>query len=509
MKCKHICPLLGLLCVTALLASCMGTPTDTSEPTTSTEGATFASTTAGNYTTTDHTTTSVTAESIHPSVSSSITTASPTTKPAAGSATNTSKATTSKTTVTTTVSYDCNVADFPGEPSAAIQSAINACPEGGTVYIPAGTYALNNTILLKSHITLKGDSEKTILTFGDKLGNSQSLMQNANMPGEADVFVDNHITVQDIAFWGTSDVERTGHLLGLAKATDLTITDCSFRNNCGIALALGGCKNVTVRNCTFENNGLPRPSTVSRPALWTDVSRKNAPVNINVEDCLFRNNQWSGCYFMPQGGRIARCTFIDNGESSVFTSSNGSDIEYIDNYITGATMSNISACGLEIGASDVLVEGNLIENCGQHGISLMNTQRVVIRNNMSLNNASNGIFLYSLKGGGFSETEPDMREILIDKNILGNVPGIDQTQISSIGIWKNAGGAAINFFSIKNNTIEKNDHGLIQYVSCTAGSTIGANSDFTNNNVEADVTDQMRTDFLKALKKRMSDNRVY
>lgn len=58
-----------------------------------------------------------------------------------------------------------NAADAPynadktglSDPTAAIQAAINACPAGGTVYLPPGVYATTATLDLKSGVSLRSD----------------------------------------------------------------------------------------------------------------------------------------------------------------------------------------------------------------------------------------------------------------------------------------------------------------------------------------------------------------
>ena len=56
-------------------------------------------------------------------------------------------------------------ADATGATSAvgAIQSAIDACPEGQVVQVPAGTYLIDGTLSLKSPITLRGAGAATQL----------------------------------------------------------------------------------------------------------------------------------------------------------------------------------------------------------------------------------------------------------------------------------------------------------------------------------------------------------
>lgn len=410
-----------------------------------------------------------------------------------------------------------NVKDFEGEGSAAIQNAINVCTEGGIVYIPAGTYQMTAPVTLKSGITIKGDGTKTVLLADESICISNpngSLMQNGKFSFDPDVFVERDITIEGITFDGARLDGRTGSLLGFTLAENIDIKNCTFKNNLRISLSLGGCKDVTVSGCTFEDNGLEKPSTISTPALWTDKLGDRYAQNIIVEDCLFRNNNWSGCYFMPIGGRIARCTFIDNGESTIFTNSNARDIEYIDNYITGARKSNISCSGIEIGGSNILVEGNFIENCGAEGISLSNTENVVVRNNMVLNNGQQstgstgyGIFMYSLKGtaGDFEidHNSVSPKNILIENNFFGNTDKFFVSQTDALGAWRNTDGMLIADMRFVNNTLSENANGEIHCVGHGRNETLASDCIFENN-TETEITPQMRRDFIEQLKERMN-----
>ncbi len=59
------------------------------------------------------------------------------------------------------------IGDGKAEDTSMIQAAILACPNGGCVYIPAGTY-LTAPLFLKSHITIELDENATLLGVTDR-----------------------------------------------------------------------------------------------------------------------------------------------------------------------------------------------------------------------------------------------------------------------------------------------------------------------------------------------------
>ena len=63
-----------------------------------------------------------------------------------------------------------NAADFhkPGSPTAGLQEAVDALPAaGGTVFIPAGTYEISRSVILRSGVQLRGEGEHTVIARSD------------------------------------------------------------------------------------------------------------------------------------------------------------------------------------------------------------------------------------------------------------------------------------------------------------------------------------------------------
>lgn len=282
-----------------------------------------------------------------------------------------------------------NVKDYPGTDTAAIQAAINECHTdgGGIVYFPPGTYLIEATIRLKSNVTLLGTGAASIIQAAPLLGDNIELILNENVSGAVDTYTDHHMNIYHLTFVGNSSLTRFNALVTLVKATEVEIAYCTFRNNTYMGVAMAGCSLINVRNCTFKELGRPKPSIYSAPALWTDkMGDGSYSRGIVVEQCLFIDNNWSGCYFMPRIGAIRDCTFYNNGESSIFTNGNGSDIQYCNNYIDGAKRSNISASGIECGASNCIISDNQIKNCENDGISLTDVKNVIVSDNIISNN---------------------------------------------------------------------------------------------------------------------------
>ena len=76
-----------------------------------------------------------------------------------------------RTTICATVTQAPYNADPTGAASAvtAIQRAIDACPDGQVVYVPAGRYRLDGTLtLINTSITLRGAGRATVFAANDQ-----------------------------------------------------------------------------------------------------------------------------------------------------------------------------------------------------------------------------------------------------------------------------------------------------------------------------------------------------
>lgn len=413
----------------------------------------------------------------------------------------------------------CNVADYKGKGGVAIQRAIDDCEEGGTVFIPAGTYNIAVPIMLKPNITVKGEDEATVLVADremlDMFGDNKAIMQTL-YPDDKSKQSEQNIVLDGITFDGDLIDERKGNLLDLSYAENVTVKNCIFRNNRRIALALGASKNITVSYCTFENNGLPAPQPVSTPAIWTDKVGDLHSEQIFVYDCLFQNNNWSGCYFFPQVGEIARCRFIDNHESAIFTTGNGRSLKIIDNYITSQRCSNISANGIEVGTCDVTIEGNFIRDCDQNGISFTNCNTAVVRNNMVINNGNAGdcagIFVFALVDPVIGRYGTPVSNILIEENIIGNSPSTSATQAACLGFWKQEGEDPIKDFTVRNNVFGECKYGVLWRIGGDAARTFADEADmegiYDDNSLDNVITAEMEQEFLDKLDERIQAART-
>jgi hypothetical protein len=201
-----------------------------------------------------------------------------------------------------TVSVGSAEADVVGNDNVAIQKAVDrvAATGGGIVLIKAGTYSLNNSVRLASHITLRGEGpEKTILkkapgvksrlALDADYGEFQATIEDARSfaPGMGVAIVDStkrsawfpsirtivriegrtlyfdRFLHMDYSVENAGEVFNTFPVLAGYEVEDVRVEDLTVDGNWASSETLDGCqaggiyffhsKRMTIRNCVARN----------------------------------------------------------------------------------------------------------------------------------------------------------------------------------------------------------------------------------------------------------------
>lgn len=137
------------------------------------------------------------------------------------------------------------------EDSTAIQKAIDdaSLHGGGTVYIPAGTYRIANTLNLKAKVSLRGDGMWTT-TLSWVGGKDSAIINTANEALWG-------VTIENLFFTGSAKNNTVG-ILGGSTLKNYNSAIGSFKNLCFSGLYCGILGNaepagVGIFDCYFEN----------------------------------------------------------------------------------------------------------------------------------------------------------------------------------------------------------------------------------------------------------------
>lgn len=334
--------------------------------------------------------------------------------------------------------------------AAAISAALTAA-SGKELYFPPGTYVIGSQLTVPSKTRLRGAGHgASVIKLSASFPAATGAIVNATQSGTVDAYYDSDIEFIGLRFDGNSNASRSENFLTFLKVKDCLVEDCEFVNHTYICVAILASQNVRVTGCVFRGNGRPKPSTTSAPCVWTDTSVLGTPKDIQVEHNTFVSNNWSCAYFMPFGGSFSFNYCIGNGESGVFTNQHGQYLRYIGNHIDGQVRSNISASGIETGGSYLLIAGNHIIGCGNDGISLTDTENVVVSNNQIFNNGQETS--YFTNGSGVSvitySSSPTPNHIRVHGNRIGDR---QSTKTQAYGFILSGSGGAVNQVAIHDN----------------------------------------------------------
>ena len=200
-----------------------------------------------------------------------------------------------------------------GNTTSAIQAAIDTAHDypsgpvdGGTVFLPAGTYTLESPVQLYPNVRLEGVGSRTILKPAGGTG-----LMDRNLielkPGNDSTVHD--ITVCNLVLYGpgtgdeiTDDVssnyyEGCGIYAENVEVCNVSIEHCTLENLSGCGILFNNTEdhlisNVDIRNCVLLNNRCPSNSAL-RPNYKDIYFYGTRLENITIEgnSCLFVMNE--------------------------------------------------------------------------------------------------------------------------------------------------------------------------------------------------------------------------
>lgn len=342
--------------------------------------------------------------------------------------------------------------------TAAINSAIQAAPNGSTVRLDGGTYFVNTSgIALRSGVWLAGDG--ATLRVG-----SHAIPGNFCLA--LGIYCEN-ITIRGITFdFGSATLANEYgppvSLIGLLGCTDVVVTECKFL---GIGLGSGvgptatgsigvittGGARFSVTDCFFSD--LANRNTYTQAALFSNAG--GSPT-----EWTFSRNRMIGCGLLGTGSRFhiqnnnafgvryggALAVGDANGEfgiisgnlciGAVGSDANGFPVDGIQNYVPrtiiyGNTCSDNAGSGIDNGAQGCVITDNLCVSNGVvagHGIA-SNYTGAAEHENASMSTYSGNVCFDRLgalgtQQYGYADSSSLLHGIVISNNRLtGNVVG--------------------------------------------------------------------------------------
>lgn len=328
------------------------------------------------------------------------------------------------------------VGDGTTDCTTPIQLALNAANSSTTVktvYIPPGTYLISSTLNIYSNTMLVGDNKETTTLKGSSLPSTSKILTNANGgTGAINTYNDSNIIIKGICFDANNVSGRQAggvEFLGFSHVSNFLFTENKVQNVSYIGLAFSNTQYVFVTNCEFYNTGSPTVTSEGGAALWAGTYAGGFNRYLSVRNNWFHDLNWSACYFMPTFGVFDSNLVVNTRESAVFSSETTTYAQYTNNIISGTTKKNISASGMEVSGTALLIKGNFIYGAANDGISITDAQDVLVTDNVIMSNGTDtasypygaGIGLYCLapSSGGLV-----CKYITIKNNRIGDRQGV-------------------------------------------------------------------------------------
>jgi len=188
------------------------------------------------------------------------------------------------------------VGDGVTDDTAAIQAAVTASA-GRTVFVPAGTYLISQTIVLLSDVTLIGDGVGSVIRLAN--GSNVHMFQNSNYSsGSNENIVFDRLVIDGNVANQTNNGTYNKHGIRMRGVSYLTVRNCEIKNVGTDCINLINCTNPVIRHnelhgaynhaVTFENTHglLGESNTIHDCGSKTDAlgftSSGHAFIGVNV-----------------------------------------------------------------------------------------------------------------------------------------------------------------------------------------------------------------------------------
>ena len=201
------------------------------------------------------------------------------------------------------------VGDGVEDDTAAIQDAIDACPDGGALWIPAGRYKITSTLTVNNHIRIYGDFVGTSYTnpFGDGIwagGSVQGTVLESHLTSGSVIHVLNDprflaTSIENISFLSVMDETANSTALRIdfsIRGHYKNIWICNFKN---------GIYNNGSENIFFCNIFIVGCDT---GCVWDNTANANILTNFNISGCHTGMTITGSTDNMISGSSIQGCT---------------------------------------------------------------------------------------------------------------------------------------------------------------------------------------------------------
>lgn len=299
--------------------------------------------------------------------------------------------------------------------TAATQAALDAVPaSGGTVYLPAGTYAIqpNPGLLLKSNTTLIGDGVSTVITIPDATNVEGNLVHVESV---------SHCTVRDLVIDGNranqNPTTPKNYGLYVGVSTDCSVINVVTRSCSGVGTHVYGSTGVRAVGCLSYDNGYHGYEYEQAVACSLTGSRGTGN---DLHGFALDPGEVGGTG--SHGNAITGNVFDTNSEYGINVGPSNQLTPGLtqDNTITGNAIRNNALYGVCLYTQDgVTFTGNTVSGNGYFGLFAYKSSSNVITGNEFHNNSQAGAGSYDeIRVQGSSDGLASANNLIVGNTIL-------------------------------------------------------------------------------------------
>lgn len=251
-----------------------------------------------------------------------------------------------------------NVLDFGAKPddtgydSAALQTAINAVKNGGTVIFPAGVYCLNKCLGFYSNQTLLFEPGAVLIR--STYTGAGTLLMNYYTSDVGGYSAVENVNIIGATFDGNPEIDKSCNLLNTFHAKNINVIGCTFRNcNYWHCYECNSSANVRVVDCVFEDKYFALQSK----SEYLQLDRAGNDSISNLFDTEYMTFDNTSCTNI-----LVANTIFDSTTSQAVALGNHSAYAHHQVYVTGCTFRGgypiRGAISFADGIEEVYVTGN-------------------------------------------------------------------------------------------------------------------------------------------------------